>query len=97
MRFSKSVRNLVTTVFCGALLIALTPISGAEEGTAAPNPALLDPSLATAKAPDTYKVAMESTAGNFVIEVHRDWRRMERTAFTTWSRSATSTTSPSSG
>ena len=73
MRFSNSVRNLVTTVFCGALLIALAPVSGAEEGTAAPNPALLDPSLATAKAPDTYKVAMETTAGNFVIEVHRDW------------------------
>jgi len=73
MRFSKSVRNLVTTMFCGALLIVLAPVSGAEEGTEAPNPALLDPSLATAKAPDTYNVAMETTAGNFVIEVHRDW------------------------
>ena len=38
-----------------------------------PNPALLDPSLATATAPDVYKVKMETTAGSFVIEVHRDW------------------------
>lgn len=73
MSFPKSVRNLVTAIFCGALLIGLAPVSVAEEGTAAPNPALLDPSLAKTKAPDTYKVTMETTAGNFVIEVHRDW------------------------
>ena len=73
MRFSNSVRNLVTAMFCGALLIGLAPLSVAEEGNTTPNPALLDPSLATAKAPDTYKVKMETTAGDFVIEVHRDW------------------------
>jgi len=73
MHFPKSVRNLVTAMFCGVLLIGLTPVSVAEEGTTASNPALLDPSLATEKAPDAYKVAMETTAGNLVIEVHRDW------------------------
>lgn len=37
------------------------------------NPALTDPSLATATAPDTYKVKFETTKGDFVVEVHRDW------------------------
>ena len=46
MRFPKPVRNLVTTMFCGALLVGLTPVLVAEEGVAAPNPALLDPILA---------------------------------------------------
>jgi len=73
MRFPKPVRNLVTTMFCGALLFAMTSVSAAEEGASAPNPALLDPNLAKEKAPDTYKVKMETTAGDFVIEVHRDW------------------------
>jgi len=46
MRFPKPVRNLVITMFCGALLFGMAPVSAAEEGAAAPNPALLDPSLA---------------------------------------------------
>lgn len=37
------------------------------------NPALLDPSLANERAPGTYNVKMETTAGDFVIEVHREW------------------------
>ena len=73
MRFPKPVRNLMTAMFCAALLVSLGPVSVAEEGAAAPNPVLLDPSLAKDKAPDTYKVKMETTAGDFVIEVHRDW------------------------
>ncbi len=73
MRFPKPVRNIVTAMFCGALLLGPTPVSVAEEGAAAPNPALLDPSLAKEKAPDTYKVKMATTAGDFVIEVHHDW------------------------
>ena len=73
MRFPKPVRNLVITMFCSALLFGVAPVSVAEEGAAAPNPALLDPSLAKEKAPDTYKVKMETTAGDFIIEVHRDW------------------------
>jgi len=73
MRFPKPVRNPVITAFCAALLIGLAPVAVAEEGAAAANPALLDPSLAKEKAPDTYKVKMETTAGDFAIEVHRDW------------------------
>jgi peptidyl-prolyl cis-trans isomerase A (cyclophilin A) len=73
MRFPKPVRNLVTAMFCSAVFLGLAPVSAAEEGAAAPNPALLDLSLAKETAPDTYKVKMETTAGDLVIEVHRDW------------------------
>ena len=64
MRFPKPVRNLVIAMFCSAVLLGLAPASVAEEGAAASNPALLDPSLAKEKAPDTYKVKMETTAGS---------------------------------
>jgi len=40
---------------------------------AQPHPALLDPSLAREQAPAEYKVKMATTAGDFVIAVHRDW------------------------
>jgi len=60
------------TLFCFALLF--TGATSAEEtATSTPNPALLDSSLATEKAPDVYRVKMETTAGIFIIEVHREW------------------------
>jgi peptidyl-prolyl cis-trans isomerase A (cyclophilin A) len=37
------------------------------------HPDLLDPSKASAKAPDLYKAKFTTTKGDFVIEVHRDW------------------------
>jgi peptidyl-prolyl cis-trans isomerase A (cyclophilin A) len=37
------------------------------------DPAQLDPSLATAKAPDVFRARFNTTHGAFVIEVHRDW------------------------
>jgi peptidyl-prolyl cis-trans isomerase A (cyclophilin A) len=37
------------------------------------NPMLMDPKLATEKAPATYKVEFATTRGNFTVEVHRDW------------------------
>lgn len=37
------------------------------------NPALTDPSKATATAPATYKAKFETTKGNFVIEVTKSW------------------------
>jgi len=37
------------------------------------NPALLDPSKATDKAPDTFQAKFTTTKGDFVIEVTRDW------------------------
>jgi peptidyl-prolyl cis-trans isomerase A (cyclophilin A) len=37
------------------------------------DPAQLDPSLATEKAPDVFRARFVTTRGPFVIEVHRDW------------------------
>jgi peptidyl-prolyl cis-trans isomerase A (cyclophilin A) len=37
------------------------------------HPDLLDPSKATAKAPDVFKATFTTTKGDFVVEVHRDW------------------------
>lgn len=67
-----STRWLVMTLICIALLFTGTMFAEEKAG-AQPNPALLDPSLATEKAPDLYRVKMETTAGNFIIEVHREW------------------------
>ncbi len=49
--------------------VPLTTIAVAEE----PNRALLVPSLATEQAPDEFMVKVETTVGDFTIEVHRDW------------------------
>lgn len=46
------------------------PAAALPEGA---NPALLDPSKAAETAPDLYKVQFETTKGNFVVEVHKDW------------------------
>jgi peptidyl-prolyl cis-trans isomerase A (cyclophilin A) len=37
------------------------------------HPDLLDPSKATAKAPDVFEAKFSTTKGDFVVEVHRDW------------------------
>ena len=37
------------------------------------HPELLDPSKATAKAPETFKAKLSTTKGDVVIEVHRAW------------------------
>jgi peptidyl-prolyl cis-trans isomerase A (cyclophilin A) len=67
-----SARTFITFLICFTLFLAGT-ILAEETKTAKPNPALLDPSLATEKAPDLYRVKMETTAGDFIIEVHREW------------------------
>ena len=45
----------------------------AEAAAAAPNPALLDPSLATEKAPDAFRVKLETTKGEILLLVNRAW------------------------
>jgi len=45
----------------------------ARPATPASHASLLHPALLTAKAPADFKVSFTTTAGNFVIEVHRDW------------------------
>jgi len=44
-----------------------------KESKAESSPALLDPSLASDKAPESFQVKFVTTKGNFVIEVTRDW------------------------
>ena len=44
----------------------------ADAASAEVDPKLLDPAAANEKAPDSYKVKFETTAGDFVIEVKRD-------------------------
>src|SRR5271165_5483259 len=44
----------------------------AAHGTA-PAPSLLNPASLHAKAPDVFKAKFTTTAGEFVVEVHRDW------------------------
>ncbi|MCZ6795099.1 MAG: peptidylprolyl isomerase [Planctomycetota bacterium] len=45
----------------------------APEKPAAPHPALTDPSLAKEQAPDVFQAKFETSQGDFVVEVHRDW------------------------
>ncbi len=47
-----------------------TPI---HHATAAPRPSLLKPETLHAKAPAVFKARFTTTAGDFVVEVHRDW------------------------
>ncbi len=78
--------RLATPAVFALLLLAITsasPVAVAQTApapapTAAPketamNPALLDPSLATATAPETFKVKLETTKGDVVVEVTRAW------------------------
>jgi peptidyl-prolyl cis-trans isomerase A (cyclophilin A) len=69
-------RLIAATLMCIALFISSSPAAFGDEKKThgeVPNPALLDPSKATEQAPETYLVKMETTAGPFVIEVHRAW------------------------
>jgi peptidyl-prolyl cis-trans isomerase A (cyclophilin A) len=71
----KSCRCFAITLLLVTLTIGIGGVSFAEDEAtqSKANPALFDPSLATGKAPDLYRVKMETTAGDFVIEVHREW------------------------
>jgi peptidyl-prolyl cis-trans isomerase A (cyclophilin A) len=50
---------------------AAAPKSGSLASSVHPD--LLDPSKASAKAPDTFKAKFSTAKGDFVIQVHRDW------------------------
>lgn len=61
------------------LFAVMAPVAAAGEAeskeTAGVDPALLDPKSPemSAKAPEVFKVKFETTKGDFVVEVHRDW------------------------
>jgi peptidyl-prolyl cis-trans isomerase A (cyclophilin A) len=58
----------VLTALALAAIFALPTVA-----TAQTKPSLKDPASLTEKAPDTYKVKLDTSAGLVVIEVHRDW------------------------
>lgn len=66
---SQSSFKLTAFIFC-TLLVAAVCSHAADD---APNPALLDPSLAKDSAPDRFRVQFETTAGNFTVEVVKAW------------------------
>ncbi len=53
-------------------LAAAVHLSACESGPAY-NPMLLTPDALTATAPDVFQARFETSKGDFVIEVHRDW------------------------
>src|SRR5579872_895794 len=68
----------MTRVLMGAaaLAVAASGIVSAQRGGAAAGPdlsKLKNPAGLTEQAPATYKAAFDTSAGKFVIEVHRDW------------------------
>jgi peptidyl-prolyl cis-trans isomerase A (cyclophilin A) len=74
-------------VLCASLLVhAQTPApksapaksspaktGAAHTAAAGPRPSLLNPASLTAKAPAVFKAKFTTTAGDFVVEVHRAW------------------------
>jgi peptidyl-prolyl cis-trans isomerase A (cyclophilin A) len=67
---------LPAIVLCSSLLAtAQTPAPKTATHTAptAPRPSLLNPASLHAKAPAIFKARFTTTAGDFVVEVHRDW------------------------
>ena len=69
-------------VLCASLLVhAQTPApksatsksSAAHRAAVGPRPSLLNPASLKLKAPAVFKAKFTTTAGDFVVEVHRDW------------------------
>src|SRR5580698_10510652 len=68
-------------VLCASLLAhSQTPApksapktGAAHTATAGPRPSLLNPASLKAKAPAVFKAKFTTSAGDFVVEVHRDW------------------------
>jgi len=79
--------------FCSQRRCAKT--GAAHAAAAGPRPSLLNPASLKAKAPAVFKAKFTTSAGDFVVEVHRAWRPMEPTVSTTWCDTAISRTRPS--
>jgi len=63
-------RQKLLAVFAAALMLAAVSIVLGQAGT---NAALKNPAALKEMAPATYKVNFDTSAGPFVVEVHRDW------------------------
>ena len=75
--------TLSFTVVCACLLLPASAFTQAtaprpkaaasRSSAAAPRPSLLNPASLTAKAPAVFKVRFTTSAGDFVVQVHREW------------------------
>jgi len=52
---------------------APAPVAKQQPEAVHHDPAQVDPSLATERAPDVFRASFTTTRGTFVVEVHRDW------------------------
>jgi peptidyl-prolyl cis-trans isomerase A (cyclophilin A) len=68
MRLSRGALDRAAVVMM-MLACAAAPAAAGEK----PHPALADPKLAIETSPDSYRVKLETTQGDFVIEVVREW------------------------
>jgi peptidyl-prolyl cis-trans isomerase A (cyclophilin A) len=59
--------------FRALFLAAFLAACGEDDVPFDPDMALRDPSLATLRAPEVFRVRFETTKGDFVVEVHRTW------------------------
>jgi peptidyl-prolyl cis-trans isomerase A (cyclophilin A) len=67
-------KAIVSILVLGSALLAQTPAPTKSAAPAAQsNAALLNPASLTAKAPDVFDVKFSTSAGDFVIQVHRAW------------------------
>lgn len=55
------------------LLPLLALLAACGKGGRGDRAALLDPDLARGRAPSTFRVRFETTKGNFLVDVYRDW------------------------
>jgi cyclophilin family peptidyl-prolyl cis-trans isomerase len=71
---SSSAAESTTSTAASTVAVAAAAAPKASAGPASVlHPELLDPSKATAKAPDTFKAKFTTTKGDLVIQVHRAW------------------------
>jgi peptidyl-prolyl cis-trans isomerase A (cyclophilin A) len=63
---------VIFAIAVGSLALPSSVAAQTDKGEAA-NPALLDPSLAVQPAPDTFKVKLETSKGEILIDVVRKW------------------------
>src|ERR1051326_2966026 len=85
-------RTITTSMFLTVLLGAAAwsqtppakgPASNSPASKAAARPgaartSAANPALLKAKAPDVFKAQFNTTKGDFVVEVHRDWAPLDR-------------------
>ncbi len=60
---------ILLTLLAGAMLLGFASVSSGQGG----NDALKNPTALNETAPDEFRVKFDTSAGEFTVEVHRDW------------------------